>query len=95
MIVPPEIPTFVSFTEMVDARSAWEGSVRLYEADTDPAYTRVDGIISTQEAIVNFAPLEPLEPATTYTLEVPAGGVVDYNGNAVEETFSMRFTTAE
>jgi hypothetical protein len=84
----------LSFTEMVDANSAWEGSVRLYEADTEPAVTRVDGVISTQEAIVNFWPTEPLKPGTQYVLEVPAGGVTDYSGNAIEEAFTMSFTTA-
>lgn len=83
----------LSFTEMVDANSAWEGSVRLYVTGTDPAVTRVDGIISTQEAIVNFFPVEPLSPSTSYTLEVPAGGIVDYNGNAIVEPFTMTFTT--
>jgi hypothetical protein len=84
----------LSFTEMVDANSAWEGSVRLYEADTEPAVTRVEGVISTQEAIVNFWPTEPLKPGTQYVLEVLAGGVTDYSGNAIEEAFTMSFTTA-
>ena len=81
----------VSFNEMVEPKSAWNGSVRLYETDT---LTRVDGWISTQEAIVNFAPKQPLKPGTSYTLEITANGVVDYNLNAVEETFTAVFTTA-
>jgi hypothetical protein len=44
---------------------------------------------------VNFSPLQPLEPGTTYVLEVPAGGVVDFASNAIEEPFSLTFTTAE
>lgn len=84
----------VSFNEMVEPRSAFEGSVRLYETDTDPAQTRVDGWISTQENIVNFAPESPLSPATSYTLEIPAGGIVDYNGNPIEVPFLASFTTA-
>ena len=68
----------VSFSEMVEPKSAWAGSVRLYETGTDPALTRVDGWISTQEAIVNFAPMQPLKPGTSYTLEITADGVVDY-----------------
>ena len=85
----------ITFNEMVDPSSAWEGSVRLYETGTDPALTRVDGYISTQEAIVNFAPTEPLKPATDYTFEVPAGGIVDFNGNPIAETFTMQFRTVE
>jgi hypothetical protein len=83
----------VSFNEMVEPKSAWEGSVRLYETGTDPAYTRVDGWISTQESIVNFAPKQPLEPGTSYTFEITANGIVDYNHNPVQETFTASFTT--
>lgn len=85
----------VSFDEFVDARSAWAGSVRVYEQGSDPALTRVDGHISTQERIVNFWPVEPLKPGTTYVFEVTAGGVVDFNGNAIAETFTSTFTTVD
>jgi hypothetical protein len=83
----------VTFSEMTEPLSAWDGSVRLYETGTDPALTRVDGHISTQEAIVNFWPAQPLKPGTSYTLEIPAGGIVDHAGNAVAETFTATFTT--
>lgn len=83
----------VTFNEMVDVKSAWRGSVRLYKDGEDPDKTQVPGLINTQETIVNFSPKEPLEPNTTYRLEIPAGGIVDYNGNAVEEPFTMTFTT--
>ena len=82
----------VTFSEFVDAKSAFEGSVRLYESESG---RRVLGTVSAQETIVNFHPFCPLEPGTRYTLEIPAGGVVDYVGNAIEEAFSMEFTTAE
>nr|WP_255216668.1 Ig-like domain-containing protein [Pseudenhygromyxa sp. WMMC2535] len=84
----------VSFDEMIEPKSAFEGSVRLYETGTDPAQTRVEGWISTQESIVNFAPKQALKPGTSYTLELPAGGLVDYNGNALAETLTSTFTTA-
>jgi hypothetical protein len=83
----------VSFNEMVEPKSAFAGSVRLYETGTDPDETRVDGWISTQEAIINFAPKQFLKAGTSYTFEITAGGVVDYNGNAVEQTFTASFTT--
>ncbi|MGM0556651.1 MAG: Ig-like domain-containing protein [Myxococcota bacterium] len=83
----------VTFNEMVDVKSAWRGSVRLYVDGEDPDETQVPGYINTQETIVNFTPKEPLEPNTTYRLEIPAGGIVDYNGNPVEESFTMTFTT--
>ena len=82
----------VTFDEMVAPKSAWEGSVRLYETDHPAA--RVNGKITVQESVVNFTPDGVLTPGTRYTFEIPAGGVVDYNGNAVEETFSITFTVA-
>jgi hypothetical protein len=84
----------VSFDEMVDVRSAHEGSVRLYRSDAaDPDAGRVPTVVSAQEAIVNVHPRCPLAPDTEYTLEVMAGGVVDFNGNAVPETTTITFTT--
>ncbi|WAS95590.1 Ig-like domain-containing protein [Nannocystis punicea] len=84
----------LTFNEFVATKSAWAGSVRLYETGTDPALTRVDGHVSAQEVIVNFSPGAPLKPGTQYTLEVPAGGIHDYNGNAIAEPFTITFTTA-
>ncbi|HZO15449.1 MAG TPA: Ig-like domain-containing protein [Polyangiaceae bacterium] len=80
----------VTFSEFVDVRSAWEGSVRLYESVTRAP---VMGHVSTQETIVNFWPEAPLAPNTEYTFEIPAGGIVDYNGNAITEAFTATFTT--
>ncbi len=84
----------VTFGEMVDPKSAWEGSVRLYRTDLGPTAGRVEGYVSAQEAIVNFAPAAPLEAGRHYTLELPAGGVTDYNGNALAESFTAGFTVA-
>ncbi|MFN3199204.1 MAG: Ig-like domain-containing protein [Bradymonadia bacterium] len=83
----------VTFSEHVDPGSAWAGSVRLYETGSDPALTRVDGHLSAQESIVNFWPVAPLKANTTYTFEITAGGVTDFNGNAVAETTAYTFTT--
>ena len=81
------------FSEFIDPSSAWRGSVRMYETGQDPAETRVEGIVSTQENVVNFWPVDGLRPGTDYTLELPAGGVVDFNGNAIAEPFTMLFRT--
>lgn len=83
----------VGFNEMVDVRSAFAGSVRLWAAERGPLHGRVEGHISVQENIANFWPVEPLEPDTAYTLEIPAGGIVDYNGNAIEVPFTASFRT--
>jgi hypothetical protein len=83
----------LALTEMVDVRSAWAGSVRIYPTGTDPAETRVNGYVSAQETIVNFWPYAPLQPQTEYTVEIPAGGLTDYSGNALAEPYTMTFTT--
>lgn len=84
----------ISFDEMVNVESAHEGSVRLYRAGGTPDEGRVPTIVSAQEAIVNVHPRCPLEADTEYVLEVMAGGVVDFSGNPVMETTTIRFRTA-
>tara|TARA_B100000686_G_scaffold161619_1_gene169203 strand:- start:238 stop:498 length:261 start_codon:yes stop_codon:yes gene_type:complete len=82
------------FNEMTDVLSAFEGSVRLYEQGAStPDEGRVPILVSTQENILNVSPLEPLRPSTTYTLELLEGGIVDYSGNPLKETFRATFTT--
>jgi len=81
----------ITFNEFVDPKSVWQSSVRLY-IDSKPLKA-VKGWLNTQESIVNFSPEKPLKPNTTYVFEVPSGGVKDYNGNAIKETFKMTFTT--
>lgn len=83
----------LGFGEMIDPASAWDGSVRLYVEGTDPALTRVDGYLSTQETLVNFWPVTPLLPGTRYVLEVPAGGIADWAGNRIETAWRGTFTT--
>jgi hypothetical protein len=81
----------ITFDEPVDVASAWEGSVRLYRQGAAPDEGRIAGTVSAQEHIVNFTPLCPLAPGS-YVLELPAGGVRDYAGNPLAETFRASFT---
>ncbi|MEM7606468.1 MAG: Ig-like domain-containing protein [Myxococcota bacterium] len=81
----------VTFDEQVDVRSAFEGSVRLYETESG---RRVPGVVSAQEVFVNFHPFCALEPDTDYTLELPARGVTDFAGNALAEGYTTTFRTA-
>jgi hypothetical protein len=83
----------VTFSEMVDVKSVWRGSVRLHATGPDGTIEPVEGLVSVQENVVNFSPTTPLFPGTEYTFEIPAGGVADYNGNRIEEPFSIAFTT--
>ena len=89
--LPPTSRFAVTFGEMIDVGSAWEGSVRLYRAGGTPDAGRVAGVVSAQETIVTFTPYCPLAPGE-YVLELPPGGVRDVSGNALAETFTARFT---
>ncbi len=91
--VPRTSRVGVGLGELVDVRSAFAGSVRLYPSGTDPAETRINGFFSAQETLVNFWPYQPLAANTEYTLEIPAGGLADLDGNAVTETTRVTFTT--
>ena len=83
----------VTFNEFVDVKSCFDGSVRMWKTGEDPDATKVDGWVSAQEVIVNFTPKQPLEPNTSYTFHIPAGGVTDFSGNAIELPFTATFTT--
>jgi hypothetical protein len=80
----------LTFNEFVDIGSLWEGSFIVRKEGTqDP----IQGHYSGQEGIVNFWPLAPLEPLTTYEVVVPSGGVIDFNGNPTQAEFRSTFTT--
>lgn len=81
----------VTLDEHVEVRSAFEGSVRVYETETG---ARVAGVVSAQEGFINFHPRCALDANTSYTLELPAGGVTDFSGNALTEPFTSEFLTA-
>lgn len=89
--LPPTSRFAVTFGEMIDVQSAWEGSVRLYRAGGTPDEGHVAGVVSAQETIVTFSPYCPLEPGE-YVLEIPAGGVRDVSGNTITEPFTASFT---
>jgi hypothetical protein len=80
----------VVFDELLEPVSAFAGSVRLF----DTRGAAVAGFVSAQENVVNFVPDAPLAPNTTYRLLLPAGGLADVSGNALEAPFTLAFTTA-
>ena len=79
----------LSFDEMVEFRTVFEGSFRV----SDSRGRKVDGVFGVQEGVVSFTPSEPFEDDTTYVVVVPAGGIADYNGNTMDDDLSFRFTT--
>lgn len=98
MIVPRDGATNVSllarvgltFDEFVELGTVFRGSFRVQKQGTT---TPLEGTYSGQEGAVNFWPARPLEPATTYEVVVPAGGVTDVSGNPTTAEFRASFTT--
>jgi hypothetical protein len=83
----------VSFTESIDVKSAWKaGHVMLYETALGQS-SRVATEINVQDTIVNVSPSAPLKPNTSYTLEIPAGGLEDFNANKLQTGFKIAITT--
>ena len=80
----------IGFNEPIEPSSAFAGSIRLYDSEGKA----IDGWVTAQENTVNYSPKTPLEPATTYYIEVLKGGVQDINGNTVTETITSQFTTS-
>jgi hypothetical protein len=89
-IVPVTMRFGVTFSEFVEPRSVFEGSVRLFETATG---ARVNGLLSSQESVVTFTPVAPLKPHTRYTLWIPRGGVADWNQNPTSSDFTLTLET--
>lgn len=51
------------------------------------------GRYSHQFSILNFSPNSPLLPNSTYEVVLPAGGIKDYAGNSIAETYVSYFST--
>lgn len=54
----------------------------------------IAGSWSCTYTLLNFTPVEPLLPNTTYEVVLPAGGIRDLVGNAISNTFISTFQTA-
>ncbi len=81
----------MTFDELVELGTVWTGSVQVRALGTT---TPIEGWLSGQDAQVNFWPRQPLAPATTYEVIVPAGGVTDVSGNPTTREHRSTFTTA-
>jgi len=91
ILVPASTRIGVAFDEEVEFKSVFEGSFRVATA----AGQRVPGSFSLQGGLVTFSPEEPLAQDTIYEVVIPAGGVVDFTGNATAEEYGYSFTTGE
>lgn len=53
----------------------------------------LEGTYSYQFGIINFTPKNKLDPNKVYEVVVPAGGLKDYAGNPIQESFTSQFST--
>ena len=88
--VPTTSRIGIGFNEMVEPTSIFPGSVQLIAEDG----THIEGWAGAQENTAFFTPKQPLQPGTTYTFQVLAGGARDVNNNAIAETIQSKFRTA-
>ncbi|MCP5094721.1 MAG: hypothetical protein GY943_04130, partial [Chloroflexi bacterium] len=79
----------LTFSDVVDLRTVDNTTVVIRPLNGSP----LTGQYSGQTGIVNFHPDTPLQPDTTYQIEILAGGVKDVVGNTVGTTFTAQFST--
>ena len=79
----------LTFTDQIDLRTVDSSTFLVRPVGGDP----LAGKYSGQTGIVNFFPENALDPLTTYEVVVPAGGIRDCAGNAVETEFTSVFST--
>ena len=79
----------ISFSDNIMVSSVDSQSFIVRPAGGNP----LPGLYSVWLGIVNFAPDDPLEPNTRYEVALPAGGISDWTGNAIDEAFTSTFTT--
>lgn len=79
----------VAFDEMLEPRSAFPGSVRVYTTDGVP----IEATFQVQENLLNVSPRAPLPDDATIVVELVAGGLVDVSGNALADDHTFRFST--
>lgn len=80
----------ISFSDLVELTSASAASFQLIH---DASGARVSGRFGLSGTVLAFSPSAPLEPNTTYTLRLPAGGLTDLVGNALAADYTLSFGT--
>ena len=95
MVDPPDGAVFqpattrigLTFSDQVDFSTVGKETIVIQTEDGE----KVEGFYALQTGIVNFYPINGLQPGKTY--EVRVRGIKDYSGNEMEETFVSRFST--
>lgn len=79
----------LTFTDQIDRRTADATTFTVRPVGG----AALPGRYSYQTNILNFAPDAPLEENTTYEIVLPAGGLHDLAGNAMNDAFISYFST--
>ncbi len=89
--VAPTSRLSLLFSDYIDTETLTPESVVVRKAGGET----VDGIFTYAFNTLSFGPEAPFEVDTTYEVVLPAGGVKDVMGNALEEEVLVRFSTGD
>ncbi len=77
--------------EVLDSTTVNDQTIQVRPIDGDP----IAGVVmDSNYDVVNFVPVEPLLPDTTYEVRIVGGGIRDVAGNAAEE-YIFHFSTGD
>jgi len=89
--VPLNATIVIVFSEPIDPATLNATTVQVRRGSTPVPGTL--GFLDPEHVTVLFTPADPLAPATVYTLVVTQG-IHDLDGEALEDAYTMEFTTA-
>ena len=82
----------LSLSDQIDSRSLDYSTFELREVSTGVV---VEGYFGISHTVVNFAPLNLLNPNSEYELYLPKGGIKDLVGNGLDKDYTFRFRTSD
>lgn len=89
--VGPNSRVSLLMSDFVDFDKVTEENVFVRPAGGEP----IKGIFTYAFNTLSFSPDQPFETDKTYEVVIPAGGLSDSMGNALEEEFVLRFSTGD
>ena len=82
----------LSLSDQIDMRSVDYSTVELREISTGVV---VEGYFGINHTVLNFSPLNLLNPNSEYELYLPQGGIKDLVGNGLDKDYTFRFKTSD
>lgn len=87
----PSARVSILFSDYLDTETVSAETVAIRPAGGEP----LEGIYTYAFNTLSFGPNEPFAADTTYEVVIPAGGVTDVMGNAIEDEVLVRFSTGD